>query len=128
MCRRLRVGKKNLLVALLVSAAMCSACLCGSHEPLAHNALRGSGPGQKPAFEMQGHLWVVLITGSTGSALRAVRRPNLVYAASATAFTPVRECDRGNLRWSRRQQCCDPETMFGAIDLGIPDHRQRAGR
>src|SRR6266568_4141807 len=43
---------------------------------------------------MQWHLWVVLIAGSTGSALRAVRPPNrhitpdvrrdLVYAASAT--------------------------------------------
>jgi hypothetical protein len=58
-----------------------------------HNALRGSGPGQKRAFEMLWHLWVVLIAGSTGSALRAVRPPNfhitpdvwrnLVQAASA---------------------------------------------
>jgi hypothetical protein len=31
-----------------------------------HNALRGSGPGQKPAFEMHWHEWVVLIAGSTG--------------------------------------------------------------
>ena len=30
-----------------------------------HNALRGSGPGQKPAFKMRWHEWVVLITGST---------------------------------------------------------------
>jgi len=42
-----------------------------------HNALRGSGPGQKPAFEMHWHMWVVLIAGSAGSALRAVRPPNL---------------------------------------------------
>jgi len=43
---------------------------------------------------MRWHVWVVLIAGSTGSALRAVRPPNLhitpgvrrdfVYAASAT--------------------------------------------
>ena len=33
-----------------VGAAMCSACLCG-HMTAGHNALRGSGPGQKPAFE-----------------------------------------------------------------------------
>jgi hypothetical protein len=32
MCGRLRVGKENLHVALLVGAAMCSACLCGSHD------------------------------------------------------------------------------------------------
>jgi len=42
-----------------------------------HNAFRGSGPGQKPAFEMQWHKWVVLIARSTGSALRAVGPPNL---------------------------------------------------
>src|SRR5262245_15383601 len=32
MCGRLRVGKENLHVAGLVGAAMCSACLCGSHD------------------------------------------------------------------------------------------------
>jgi hypothetical protein len=32
MCGRLRVGKGNPDVALLVGAAMCSACCCGSHE------------------------------------------------------------------------------------------------
>src|SRR5438034_1269817 len=46
------------------------------HMTAGHNALRGSGPGQKPAFEMHWHMWVVLIAGSTGSALRAVRPPN----------------------------------------------------
>jgi hypothetical protein len=42
-----------------------------------HNTFRGSGSGQKPAFEMHWHKWVVLIAGSTGSALRAVGPPNL---------------------------------------------------
>jgi hypothetical protein len=32
MCGRLRVGKEKLRVASLVGAAMCSACLCGSHD------------------------------------------------------------------------------------------------
>ena len=32
MCGRLRVGKKNLHVAKLVGAAMCSAFRCGSHD------------------------------------------------------------------------------------------------
>ena len=32
MCGRLRVGKKNLHVAGLVGAAMCSAFECGSHD------------------------------------------------------------------------------------------------
>jgi hypothetical protein len=42
-----------------------------------HNALRGSGPGQILAFEMRWHWWVVPISGSTGSALRAVGPSNL---------------------------------------------------
>ena len=64
------------------------------HMTAGHNALRGSGPGQKPAFEMLWHMWVVLITGSTGSALRAVGpfqpfhhaddRRDSIHAASAT--------------------------------------------
>ena len=59
-----------------------------------HNALRGSGPDQQLAFKNAMAQWVVLIAGSTGSALRAVRPPNLhitpvvrrdfVYRASAT--------------------------------------------
>lgn len=38
-----------------------------------HNALRGSGPDQKHAFKDAMAKWVVLIAGSTGTALRAVR-------------------------------------------------------
>src|SRR5215831_14297961 len=76
MCGRLRVGKAFLHVCRLVGAAMCSACRA-AHKAAGHNAFRGSGPGQKPAFEMHWHKWVVLIAGSTGSALRAVGPPNL---------------------------------------------------
>jgi len=32
MCGRLRVGKKNLHFAAMVGAAMCSACLRGTHD------------------------------------------------------------------------------------------------
>ena len=59
-----------------------------------HNALRGSGPGQYPAFDYAMALVGLTAAGSTGSALRAVRPPNLhitpvvrrnlVHAASAT--------------------------------------------
>ena len=63
--------------AALVGAAMCSA-LDAVHMTAGHNALRGSGPGQKPAFDNNAMVQVVvLIAGSTGSALRAVRPPNL---------------------------------------------------
>src|ERR1700692_4068320 len=51
-------------------------------------------PVKSPHSTMHWHMWVVLIAGSTGSALRAVRPPNLhitpdgrrdlVYTASAT--------------------------------------------
>src|SRR5580700_9731968 len=53
-------------------------------------------PTNSSHSRMPRHKWVVLIAGSTGSALRAVRPPNLhitpvtrrdlVYAASATGF------------------------------------------
>jgi hypothetical protein len=54
-------------------------------------------PVKTPHSTMHWHMWVVLIAGSTGSALRAVRSPNLhitpdgrrdlVYAASALQAT-----------------------------------------
>jgi hypothetical protein len=51
MCGQFPVGKKNLYVADLVGAAMCSAFRCGSQRPLAIMPSRGSAPGQKPAFK-----------------------------------------------------------------------------
>src|SRR5262245_40957102 len=59
------------------SVQPCVRPVCAVHMTAGHNALRGSGPGQNRAFEMQWHEWVVLTAGSTGSALRAVRPPNL---------------------------------------------------
>src|SRR5262245_2460648 len=76
------------------SVRPCVRPVSAAHEAAGHNALRGSGPGQKRAFKMHWHMWVVLIAGSAGSALRAVRPPNLhvtpgsrrdlIHAASAT--------------------------------------------
>ena len=75
------------------SVQPCVRPVCAVHMTAGHNAFRGSGPGQKPAFEMHWHKWVVLIAGSTGSALRAVGPPNFLitpdvgaigHAASAT--------------------------------------------
>ena len=60
------------------SVQPCVRPLDAVHMTAGHNALRGSGPGHKRAFEtMLWPKWVVLIAGSTGSALRAVRPPNL---------------------------------------------------
>ena len=87
-------------------------------------------------------LWVVLITGSTGSALRAVRPPNLhitpvvrrdfVYRASAKdgpdhSGDLVGERDSRNLGRPPRQQGRKPGPMLGAMDFGVTDDRKRAG-
>src|SRR5882762_3069071 len=63
-------------------------------RPLAIMPSADQVPIESPHSTMRWHKWVVLIAGSTGSALRAVRPPNLhitpvvrrdlVYAASAT--------------------------------------------
>src|SRR6516162_1308304 len=47
-------------------------------------------PVNYPHSMMQWHWWVVLIAGSTGSALRAVRPPNfhITPGVGATSFTP----------------------------------------
>src|SRR5882757_3158429 len=97
------------------------------------------------------HEWVVLIAESTGSALRAVRPPNLhitpvvrrdlVYRASATGSlyrSPLAimaqtiraillASNSRNLGRPPRQQCRQPGPMFGAMDLGVTDHSKRAG-
>ena len=51
--------------------------VCAVHMTAGHNALRGSGPVKTSHSRMLWPMWVVLIAGSTGSALRAVRPPNL---------------------------------------------------
>jgi len=102
---------------------------------------------------MRWRKWVVLIAGSTGSALRAVRpfQPSH-HAGCPTRFPSRRECDGflialapghhrphhpGNLVGERdgsdlggptRQQGGKPGSMLGAMDLRIADHGKRAGR
>jgi hypothetical protein len=61
----------------LVGAAMCSASLCGAAWPLAIMPSADQVPVISPHSTMRWHKWVVLIAGSTGTALRAVRPPNL---------------------------------------------------
>jgi hypothetical protein len=69
------------------SVQPCVRPVSAAHKAAGHNALRGSGPGQKPAFEMHWHKWVVLIAGSTGSALRAVRPSNLHITPDVDAIS-----------------------------------------
>src|SRR5262249_10990057 len=64
------------------------------HLTPGHNARRGSGPGHKRAFDNAVAQGVVLIAGSTGSALRAVRpfQPSH-HAGCPTRSLSRRECD-----------------------------------
>src|SRR3954451_22724834 len=128
------------------SVQPCVRPLDAVHMTAGHNALRGSGPGQKPAFEMHWHMWVVLIAGSTGSALRAVRSSNLHITPDARRDLVLRrkrdglpvtlalshhgpghsgklvgKRDGGALGRSPGQQCREPGAVFGAVDLGIAD-------
>src|SRR3990170_492606 len=101
---------------------------------------------------MHWHMWVVPIAGSTGSALRAVRPPNLhitpdVPARSRSrrkgdgflvALAPshhgpshsgnlVGERDGSDLGRLPRQQGREPGPMLGAMYLGITDDGKCAG-
>jgi hypothetical protein len=51
MCGRLRVRKDFLHVCRLGSVQPCVRPVGAVHMTAGHNALRGSGPGQKPAFD-----------------------------------------------------------------------------
>src|SRR5262249_29393874 len=75
------------------SVQPCVRPVSAAHKAAGHNALRGSGPGQKPAFEMHWHMWVVLIAGSAGSALRAVCPPNFTSRRMSARSRSRRECD-----------------------------------
>src|SRR5262245_29736014 len=51
MCGRLRIGKENLHVADTVGCSHVFGLICAVHMTAGHNALRGSGPSQKRAFD-----------------------------------------------------------------------------
>src|SRR5450759_2560080 len=97
-------------------------------------------------------MWVVLIAGSTGSALRAVcpfqpshhagwptrfrlrrKRDGFLVARAPGHHGPdhprnlVGERDSSHLRRAPYQQCREPGPMFGAMDLGIADDGERTG-
>src|SRR5215813_2831111 len=96
--------------------------------------------------------WVVLIAGSTGSALRAVRPPNRHITPGvgmislrrersgfSVPLTPrhhrprhpgklVGQCDGRDLGGTPRQQCGEPRPMPGTMDLGVANDGECAGR
>jgi hypothetical protein len=54
-------------------------------------------PVKSPHLMMQWRMWVVLIAGSTGSALRAVRPPNLHITPVARSDLVYRDSATGSL-------------------------------
>src|SRR5262249_31076444 len=107
-------------------------------------------PVKSPHSIMHWHVLVVLIAGSTGTALRAVRPPNLHVTpdGGVISFTRLmrrvpcsvhpwpswpmpflRSCWRARSQrpWSAVALTCrKPGPMFGAMDLGIADDSERA--
>jgi hypothetical protein len=96
--------------------------------------------------------WVVLIAGSTGSALRAVRPFQLSHHAGCptrslsrrecdgflVALAPGHHCpshsghlvgkrDGSNLGGPPRQQRCKPRPVLGTVELRMADHGERTG-
>ena len=109
-------------------------------------------PVKSPHSTMLWHKWVVLIAGSTGSALRAVRPPNLhitpdvrrdlglhrkrdglLITLAPSHHGPghsgdlVGKRDGGNLRRPPCKQCREPGSMLGAVDLGVADDGECTG-
>ena len=94
MCGRFRVGKNFLHVCSFGRCSHVFGLLVRHTGPLAIMPSADQVPIRSTHSTMRWHEWVVLIAGSTGSALRAVCPPNLhitpdvrrdlVYAASAT--------------------------------------------
>src|ERR1700760_2151152 len=110
-------------------------------------------PVKSTHSKMPWPMWVVLIAGSTGTALRAVRPPNryVTPAMSARsrlgrqrgrlliAFVPGHHCpshpgelvgerNRRNLGRPPRQQSSEPRPVASTMDLGIADHGECASR
>src|SRR3954468_23773216 len=95
MCGRLRVGKSFLHVCSIGRCSNVFGLFARHTRPLAIMPSADQVPVKTSHSTMHWHMWVVLIAGSTGSALHAVRSSNLhitpdarrylVYAASATS-------------------------------------------
>src|SRR5687768_17107977 len=80
MCGRLRVGKSFVDLVHCWSELPCVRPLDAALDTAAgHNALRGSGPGQKPALEAPWRKWVVPVREPTGvGALQVFALSNVV--------------------------------------------------
>jgi hypothetical protein len=119
------------------------------HVTAGHNALRGSGPGQKHAFDNAlarvgcpdrriDRLCITCCSPSqpftsrrTPDAISSRRQCDgfliaLPFGHDRPGHTSdlVGECDGGDLGWPPCQQCRKPWTMFGAVELCIAESRR----
>src|SRR5262245_14050279 len=107
-------------------------------------------PVKSPHSRMQWHMWVVLIAGSTGSALRAVPFPTFTSRKVFGAISLDPQCGRIVVPRARSHHCpghsrelvgqrdgrefgrpsgqqrCEPGPMLAAVDLGITDDSEGA--
>src|SRR5450756_379826 len=122
------------------------------HMTAGHNALRGSGPGQKHAFDNAlAHVgcpdrridrlcitccspFPTFTSRRMSARFRLCRKRDGFLVALANkiarmvwAMMAKGERDSSHLRRSPRQQCREPGPMFGAMDLGIADDGERTG-
>ncbi len=90
MCGRLRVGKSFVDLVHCWSGLPCVRPLDAAlHTAAGHNALRGSGPGQKLALEAPWRKWVVPVRGPTGmGALQVFALSNMVTRISPRVQIP----------------------------------------
>src|SRR6516164_8172998 len=68
--------------------------------PLAIMPSADQVPVNNPHSKMQWHKWVVLIAGSTGSALRAVRPPNSHITPDVDGSHSRRKCSRFSIAFA----------------------------
>ena len=156
MCGRLQ-AVKGLSTLQRWSEQPCVRPMSAAHRAAGHNALRGSGPGQKLAFidalalvGCPDHridrfcitcclpfpaITPRLLTRSRSSSLRLTgQRERFPVALACGHHRPsharhlVGERDRRDLRRPPLEQLREPGAMFAAVDLGIADDGQRAGR
>src|SRR5664280_2543276 len=152
MCGRLRVGKNFLHVCSLGRCSHVFGLLARHTGPLAIMPSADQVPVKSTHSTMRWHKWVVLIAGSTGSALRAVRpfqpshhagylarfrlrrkRDRFLVTLASGHHGPdhprnlIGERDCSDLDWPPRQQCHEPGPMLDAMDLGVADDGQCPG-
>src|ERR1039458_606558 len=118
MCGRLRVGKSFLHVLQHWSVQPCVRPSNAVHMTAGHNALRGSGPDQKLAFENNA-------LAQVGCPDRRIDRLCITccspsqpshHAGCPTRSRLPRKRDGGNLCMAPRQQRREPGPMLGAMD------------